>query len=87
MTSAEDPRPSPAPDRRRFIAGATGLAGALLVPGAASAQDASDANADFLFVQTADAMAFDADRTVSPCATSARRRCSSPTAPSGPPAT
>ena len=61
MTSAGDPRPSPAPNRRQIIAGATGLAGALLVPGAASAQDASGANADFLFVQTADAMAFDAD--------------------------
>ena len=61
MTSAEDRRPSPAPNRRQLIAGATGLAVALLLPGTASAQDASDGNADFLFVQTAGAMAFDAD--------------------------
>ena len=50
------------PNRRQLIAGATGLAGALLVSRAASAQDASGANADFLFVQTADSMAFDADQ-------------------------
>ena len=62
MTSFDTPRTASGPNRRQLIAGTTGLAGALLVPGAASAQDASAANADFLFVQTADSMAFAADR-------------------------
>ncbi|MCQ0091249.1 hypothetical protein FGD77_05940 [Roseovarius sp. M141] len=34
----------------------------MLIPGAAVAQSADAANADFLFVQSADAMAFDADQ-------------------------
>ena len=62
MVSSETLRAASGPNRRQLIAGATGLAGALIVPGAASAQDASAENADFLFVQTADAMAFDADQ-------------------------
>jgi hypothetical protein len=62
MTSFHTPRTELGTSRRQLIAGATGLAGALLVPGAASAQDASGAKADFLFVQTADSMAFDADQ-------------------------
>jgi hypothetical protein len=62
MTSFDTPRAEPGPSRRRFIAGASGIAGALLVPGAVAAQDASAATADFLFVQTADAMDFDADQ-------------------------
>ncbi len=62
MMSDHTSRIAPRPNRRQLIAGATGLAVALLVPGAASAQDASATNADFLFVQTADSMAFAADR-------------------------
>ena len=62
MTSSDTPRAAPGPSRRQLIAGATGLAGALLGQRAAFAQDASAANADFLFVQTADSMAFAADR-------------------------
>ena len=62
MTSFHTPRTELGTSRRQLIAGATGLAGALLVPGAASAQDTSGAKADFLFVQTADSMAFDADQ-------------------------
>jgi hypothetical protein len=62
MTSADATFPSPLPNRRQLIAGATGLAGTLLLPGAASAQDATGADADFLFVQTADSMAFNADQ-------------------------
>ncbi len=62
MKSSHTARTMPGPSRRQLIAGATGLAGALLVPGAASAQDTTATNADFLFVQTADAMAFDADQ-------------------------
>ncbi len=61
MTSSDTPHAASGPNRRQLIAGTTGLAGALLVPGAASAQDASAANADFLFVQTAASMAFAAD--------------------------
>ncbi len=52
----------PGPNRRKIIAGATGIAGALLVPGAAPAQVTSEASADFLFVQTAASMAFAADQ-------------------------
>ena len=62
MTSSDTSRAASGPNRRQLFAGATGLAGALLVPGAASAQDASGASADFLFVQTANSMAFDADQ-------------------------
>ncbi len=62
MTSSDTLRAAPGPSRRQLIAGATGLAGALLGQRAAFAQDASAANADFLFVQTADSMAFAADR-------------------------
>ena len=62
MTYSHTARTTPGPNRRQLIAGASGLAGALLIPGAAFAQDASGAKADFLFVQTADAMAFDAER-------------------------
>lgn len=62
MTSFHIPRSAPETTRRRFIAGATGLASALSLPGAASAQDSSGATADFLFVQTADSMAFAADQ-------------------------
>jgi hypothetical protein len=46
--------------RREVLAGSAGFAGALLASRAAAAQDA--ANADFLFVQTAKAMAYDADQ-------------------------
>jgi hypothetical protein len=63
MTAFLTPRTEPQPNRRQLIAGASGLAGALLIPGAASAQDTAAPNADFLFVQTADAMAFDADQS------------------------
>jgi hypothetical protein len=52
----------PSTSRREFIVSATGLASALIVPGAVSAQDSSGATADFLFVQTADSMAFAADQ-------------------------
>jgi hypothetical protein len=51
--------PSDANDRRRFLAGAGAFA---LATGLAPALRAEDtATADFLFVQTADSMAFDAD--------------------------
>jgi len=46
--------------RREVLAGGAGLAGALLAARAAAAQD--EANADFLFVQTAKTMAYDADQ-------------------------
>ena len=59
MTSTDN---RPRPSRRQILAGTAGLAGALLLTRAASAQTTSAANADFLFVQTADAMAFEADR-------------------------
>lgn len=59
MTSIDSRRPATRHDRRQVL---VGVAGALLVPAAVSAQDASGANADFLFVQTADSMAFDADQ-------------------------
>lgn len=62
MTSSNTLDAASGPSRRQLIAGATGLTGALLVSGAASAQDSSGANADFLFVQTADSMAFEAGR-------------------------
>ena len=47
-------------NRRQLIAGATGLAGALLVADRSLAQVAAGEQADFLFVQTADSMTFDA---------------------------
>jgi hypothetical protein len=62
MTSFHTPPGGYGPSRRQLIAGATGLAGAVLVPASAPAQDSSAAKADFLFVQTADSMAFAADR-------------------------
>jgi hypothetical protein len=62
MKSFHSPHSELETSRRQFIAGATGLASALIVPGAASAQESSGATADFLFVQTADSMAFAADR-------------------------
>jgi hypothetical protein len=46
--------------RRQLIAGATGLCGALLVADRSLAQAATGEQADFLFVQTADSMTFDA---------------------------
>jgi hypothetical protein len=66
MTSFHPPRTESGPNRRQVIAGATGLAGAMLVPGAASTQEAKQdaATADFLFVQTADSMAFNADQNL-----------------------
>jgi hypothetical protein len=61
----ETPGAGGSPTRRAVLAGSVGLAGALLVPGAAGAQDAAGeapdgASADFLFVQTAAGSAFDA---------------------------
>lgn len=50
------------PDRWQILATGAGLAAALVAARAAPAQDTSGANADFLFVQTAKSMAFDADR-------------------------
>jgi hypothetical protein len=47
--------------RRQVLAGGAGIAAAMLAAGAATGQD-SGAEADFLFVQTAKAMAFDADQ-------------------------
>ncbi len=44
--------------RRQLLAGAAGAAAALSVAGAVAAEE----NADFLFVQTANGMAFDADQ-------------------------
>lgn len=48
--------------RRHVLASGAGLVAALAAPRAASAQATDAAQADFLFVQTASAMAFDADR-------------------------
>jgi hypothetical protein len=62
MTHLDTPGTGPGTSRRDLIAGAAGVAGALLIPRTASAQDSATAKADFLFVQTADAMAFDADQ-------------------------
>ncbi|WP_255007428.1 hypothetical protein [Roseovarius sp. M141] len=59
MTSIDS---RPETSRRQVLTGTVGLAGAMLIPGAAVAQSADAANADFLFVQSADAMAFDADQ-------------------------
>lgn len=59
MTDPTD-SPSTHASRRQVLAGATTLASALAVGGLARAQDS--ATADFLFVQTATGMAFDADQ-------------------------
>jgi len=48
--------------RRELIAGGLGAAGLAALGGAAAAQDAPTGSADFLFVQTAKAMAFDTDQ-------------------------
>jgi hypothetical protein len=50
--------------RREVLAGSAGIAGVLLAPGAAAAQEAAqdEATADFLFVQSAEGMAFDSDQ-------------------------
>jgi hypothetical protein len=51
--------------RRWLLAGGAGLAAGLMVARPGGAQEAKQdaANADFLFVQTADSMAFDADQS------------------------
>ncbi len=49
------------PSRRRLLAGGAGLAAGLLVAEGVRAQDTAP-NADFLFVQTAGSMAFDASQ-------------------------
>jgi hypothetical protein len=51
----------PAATRRQVLAGTVGL-GATAMAGTALAQSDTTASADFLFVQTADGMAFDADQ-------------------------
>jgi hypothetical protein len=48
--------------RRHVLAAGAGLAATLVAARAARAQTTGDAQADFLFVQTASAMAFDANR-------------------------
>ena len=48
--------------RRQLLGGSASLAVALLATGAAAADDTSNSKADFLFVQTAKAMAFSADQ-------------------------
>jgi hypothetical protein len=59
---SEDDRDEPASvGRRRVLAGAAGLVPALALGTGVLAEDA--ANADFLFVQTARELAFDADRS------------------------
>ncbi len=50
------------PTRRRILAGSAGCVAVIAGVGAARAQETTGTTADFLFVQTADAMAFDADR-------------------------
>ena len=45
------------------VAAAAGISAALLVSGAVNAQDTTVPTSDFLFVQTATAMAFDADQS------------------------
>ncbi len=50
------------PTRRRILAGSAGCVAVIAGAGAARAQETNGTTADFLFVQTADAMAFDADR-------------------------
>lgn len=64
MTGLTEPRPGRA-SRRQILAGGAGLAAAALLPAGSaaaqtSAQTSADDKADFLFVQTADAMAFSA---------------------------
>ncbi len=60
MTFGLDPEMNgPFPSRRQLLAGGAGLATGLLVADRARAQDAS-ASADFLFVQTASGMAYEA---------------------------
>jgi hypothetical protein len=57
--------PSPFPrllPRRHVLAAGAGLVAALAAPRAGQAQAAGDAQADFLFVQTATGMAFNADQ-------------------------
>lgn len=51
------------PSRRQILAGGAGLA-AIAAAGTASAQQSPEGKADFLFVQTAGGMAFDADRNL-----------------------
>jgi hypothetical protein len=50
------------PSRRQLIAGTAGLAALAGFAGAAAAEDAAAKVADFLFVQTAKGMAYDADQ-------------------------
>jgi hypothetical protein len=57
--TAQEP---PLTSRRQVLAGGVGVAAALVTVGPAAAQENADAKADFLFVQTAQAMAFDADQ-------------------------
>jgi hypothetical protein len=52
----------PRASRRAVLASGAGLAAALAAGAAARAQETQDGTADFLFVQTAEAMAFDADQ-------------------------
>jgi len=65
MTTNDDQEAPPVrrgASRRELIAGGLGAAGLAALGGAAAAQDAPSGDADFLFVQTAKAMAFDADQ-------------------------
>ena len=61
MHSTTDTPDAARPSRRAVLAGGATLATALATGGAAAAQEAA-AQADFLFVQTSRAMAFDADQ-------------------------